>query len=154
MAMTGQGAKSLSDTQKQGLEEVLANYDPKNLSDDDAKSLVAQIKDVGLQPGRGLSEALGSVGIDARGLAQQAGLGDQGGPGGGKGGPGGVGGPGGGPGAKGPDSAAVQTLQSVVEQLKASMSDGDSEEDFAALLLQKLEEAGLDTSEPILDFRV
>lgn len=166
VSLMSQSAQSMTDTQKQELEEVLNSYDTENLTDDDAVSLVSEIKDLGISAGKDLTSALASAGLDARELADQAGLsgtggpggsGGPGGPGGGKGGPGGPGGPGGaggGQSASGPDSAAVQTLQSVVEQLQETYSEEDSEEDFTTLLLQELEAAGLDTSEPILDFRV
>ncbi|WP_299922840.1 hypothetical protein [uncultured Pelagimonas sp.] len=165
MGMMGQGSGSLSSDQKQGLDDVLSNYDTKNLSEHDAKAVVEAIKELGVQPGRGLAQALNGLGIDARELAQKAGLGapGEGGPGGGKGsggpggggGPGGPGRPGGSGGAQGPDSAAVQTLQSVVEQLQESLSESDDDTtDFTSLLLEKLDEAGVDTSAPIVDFRV
>ncbi len=168
MGMMGQGSSSLTSDQQQGLDDVLSNYDTKNLSDDDAKAVVEAIKELGLQPGRGLAQALSGAGIDARELAQQAGLGapgeggtgggkGQGGPGGSGGGgrPGGPNGPGGSGGVQGPDSAAVQTLQSVVEQLQDALSESDDDTtDFTSLLLEKLDEAGVDTSAPIVDFRV
>ncbi|WP_299937059.1 hypothetical protein [uncultured Pelagimonas sp.] len=168
MGMMGQGSGSLSSDQKQGLDDVLSNYDTKNLSYDDAKAVVEAIKELGVRPGHGLAQALNGLGIDARELAQKAGLGapGEGDLGGGKGpggtggpssggGPGGPGGPGGSGGAQGPDSAAVQTLQSVVEQLQESLSESDDDTtDFTSLLLEKLDEAGVDTSAPIVDFRV
>lgn len=155
----GQGQRNLTETQSSGLTEVLSNYDAENLSDDDAKALVEEIKDLGIQRGSGLTEALGEAGIDARGLAQQAGISGSSGsnapPEGGQGGgPGGPGGAGGGGGAKGPESAEVQTMQAVLEQLQASEKEADTDENFATLLLQSLEDAGLDTSQPIVDFRV
>jgi hypothetical protein len=149
------GARSLSETQKQGLDDLLSSYDAETLSDDDAKSLVEGIKDLDIQPGSALSGALGAAGFDARALATQAGIaGERGGPGRAEGPGGGGGGPGGAQGAKGPDSAAVQTLQSVLEQLEQSASETDSDEEFGALLTQALQEAGLDPSQSILDYHV
>lgn len=98
--------------------------------------LVENIRDPGIQPGRGLSEALAAAGIDAGELAQQAGLGRAEG----RNGPpsrGGKGGPGGGQGANGPDSVAVQPLQSVVEQLQEASAASETDEDFTSLLLQQ-----------------
>jgi hypothetical protein len=143
--------QSLSETQKQGLSELLSNYDAANLSDEDAKSLTDGIKELGIQRGKELAQALGDAGFDARALAEQAGLkGSQG-----QGGPNG-GSKGGTPpvDAKGPDSSAVQTLQSVVEQLQDLLEENTEDTDYSAKLTEILEESGLDPSEPILDYRV
>ncbi|MCG3268868.1 hypothetical protein [Yoonia sp. I 8.24] len=140
-------AQSLTDTQKQGLEDVLSNYDVENLSDSDAKEIVSQIEELGIAKGQGLASALGDAGIDARGLAEQAGIGGAEGNGGRPPPP-----PGGGP--KGPDEASISTLQSVVEQLQASVDASDEDVDFGTMLTQALEDAGLDTSSPIVDYRV
>lgn len=51
-----------------------------------------------------------------------------------------------------PDSPKVQTLASIVAEVLADTDDIPPEEDFTTMLLQKLEEAGLDTSRPIVDF--
>lgn len=51
-----------------------------------------------------------------------------------------------------PDSPQVMTLASIVREVLASTDDIPPEEDFATMLLQKLDEAGLDTSTPIMDF--
>lgn len=154
------GAKPLSETQQQGLDDLLSIYDAETLSDEDARSLVEGIRDLEIQRGAALTEALGSAGFDARELAAQAGIagkpGGGGGPGGAGGPPpagGGGGGPGGAQGSKGPDSAAVQALQSIVEQLEEEASETDADTDFSSLLQQALEDAGIDTSQPILDFR-
>lgn len=164
MGMISQGTGTLTDTQQQNLVEVLGNYDTNKLSDDDAKALVNEIKELGLQQNRGLAEALGSAGIDVGELAQQAGIAAPGGQGGAGGPPGGAGGPpgggkggppggGGAQGAKGPDSAAVQTMQSIVDELQEAASDSD-EEDFSTLLIERLQAAGLDTSQPIVDYLI
>ncbi|MEP2920765.1 hypothetical protein [Sulfitobacter sp.] len=144
----GQNASGLSDTQKAGLAQALQNYDVENLSDEDAKGLVSQIDELGIEAGRDLTAALGSVGIDAKALGDQAGGGPGGAGGRGKGGPPPAGA---GQGAKGPDSAAIETLQSVVEQLQEAT---ETEEDFSLVLLESLEAAGLDTSSPIVDYMV
>lgn len=51
-----------------------------------------------------------------------------------------------------PDSPQVQTLASIVQEVLAATDDIPPEEDFTAMLLQKLEEAGLDITAPIVDF--
>ncbi len=139
------GSQSLNDTEKQKLSDLLANYDTEDLSDEQAKEIVDGIKELDIAPGRGLAEALGTAGIDARALAEQAGLGAPGG----RGGPGGP--SGGGP--KGPDSSAVETLRSVVEELLEATSDEEDSSTFSTLLSEALEAAGVDTSSPVLDYK-
>ncbi len=99
----------LTDEQGQKLTDVLSQYDSKNLTNDDAKSLVAQIKEIGISSKSGLAQALDASGIDPRKLMAQAGQAGQGGTDGppsggppGGGGPGGMGGMGGMGGAGGP----------------------------------------------------
>lgn len=147
MAGMSSKAQSLTDAQKQGLDDVLSNYDAENLSDSDAKEIVSQIEELGITKGQGLASALDDVGIDARELAELAGIGGAEGKGDRPPPP-----PGGGP--KGPDEAAIATLQSVVEQLQASVDANDEDVDFGTMLTQALEDAGLDTSSPIVDYRV
>lgn len=154
-----QGVKTLSVDQKTGLTDLLSQYDTSDLSDEDAKSIVDGIKELGISSSRELASVLRDSGVDARGLAQQAGVGGKEGgppPGGGKGGPGGAGGPGGpggsggagqSSGAKGPDETAVQLLEEAV----AALAEG--EEDSTTSLSDLLQEAGVDVTQPIVDFR-
>jgi len=147
--------RSLNNTQQQGLTEALSNYDTDNLSDDDAKSLVSDIQDLGIQKGHALTEALSDAGIDANQLAEQAGIAGRDkptGPGGPGGGPGGGGGPSGAEASKG-NSAAIETLQSIVDQLQETATD-DDDLSFSEQLAQALEDAGIDTSTPIVDYRL
>lgn len=144
-----QNSSGLSDAQKTGLTEALAKIDVENISDEDATALVSAITELGVEAGRDLTSFLGGAGIDAKALGDQAGA--AGPPGGGRAGPPGGGGGGGPQGAKGPDSAAIETLQSVVEQLQ---EETETDEDFSLVLLESLEAAGLDTSSPIVDYMV
>lgn len=104
-----------------------------------------------------VADISGSQGIssESTGAASEK-TGAGGPPGGGRGGPpgGGTGGPppgGGGQGAKGPDSAAIATLQSVVEQQQEA---SETEADTSLVLRASLEAAGLDTSSPTVDYKV
>lgn len=144
MGPMGQGQATLTTTQQDGLTQLLAQYDAENLSDDDAKALVSGIQELGIKPGSGLTTALADAGIDARGLAEQAGLGKPPPPGGG----------GGAQGSSGPDSAAVETLRSIVETLQAEAEEGETEFDFTTALIERMEEAGLNPYQPTLDYRV
>lgn len=135
--------RPLDGGQKQGLSDLLSNYDAENLSESDAKELVAGISGLGIKPGRGLQTALAEAGIDARKLADQAGVPLQNGPGGRGGKPA--------EGAAGVNSAAVEVLEAVLDAMK-DWEDA-TDEDFQLLLAAELEEAGLDPDQPILDIR-
>lgn len=150
---------SLTEDQSTKLTDTLANYDADNLSDDDAKALVSAIKEMGITAGSGLTDALAGAGIDARELADQAGIGGggpsgAGGPPGGAGGPPGGGGPGG-PGGGGGGSAVSEVdeaVLSLVQEAVDSYAESDTEESFADILAAKLTENGYDSSQPIVDF--
>jgi hypothetical protein len=55
---------TLSDAQKKSLQSILSQYDPKNLTSDQAGSIFEQLRKVGIQPGQGLKDALESAGFD------------------------------------------------------------------------------------------
>ncbi|SNR61416.1 hypothetical protein [Puniceibacterium sediminis] len=149
----------LTQNQSTKLAETLSRYDADNLSDDDAKALVTSIRELGIKAGSGLADALGAAGIDAGDLAQKAGIGGPGGPPGGKGGPGGPppggkGGPppGGGQGAKGVESVDEAVVSLIKDAAEAYEASEDEESSFADILAAKLEEAGYDPSQPVVDF--
>ena len=139
-----QSSQPLSDDQKQMLNEALTQYDATNLSNEDAKSLVSEISGLGISKGDALTTALTDAGFDPKDLADKAGLSRGEGP------------P---PPAtnglesKGPDSDEVQALLSIVNDLRVKVEEGGAEGDFATLLSAALDEAGIDTTKPIVDFR-
>lgn len=132
---------TLTEEQSTGLSDLLKEYDASDLSDDDAKAIVAQIKELGIAPGSGLSDALAAAGIDARDLADQAGIG--GGPNGKSGPP-----PGGGEGRGTVNSDAVALIAEVLE----SMETDESETSFIETLKQRMEDQGISSSDPIIDY--
>lgn len=125
----------LSEDQKSGLAEVLSGYDPKGLSQDDARSMVSQISELGIRSGRGLSRALADAGFDAQNLARAARIRRP---------------------APPPDAVvydihnrpAVKVLKEVVSSLQ-----GTDEATFKAQLAAKLDAAGIDGTKPVVDFR-
>ncbi|MEP2642784.1 hypothetical protein [Roseobacter sp.] len=138
----------LTEEQSTKLTKALTEYDTENLSDDDAKALVSTIKELGIAPSAGLAKALSEAGIDARELAEQAGI-SGGGPGGPGGGPGGPGRPDGQSGSSsGVDEAVLSLIQEATESYEAS----EIEESFADILAATLTENGYDSSQPTVDF--
>lgn len=67
-------ARSLSDEQSSAVSSILENYDADNLSADDAKDIASQLKDAGIQPGKGLADAMAQNGFDAREVGKLAGI--------------------------------------------------------------------------------
>ncbi|MEP1792976.1 hypothetical protein [Parasphingorhabdus sp.] len=137
-------ANRLTETQSQQLTEVLSNYDPDALSDDDAKNLVSEIKELGIQPSTGLANALSEVGTNAKDLGEKAGVKEGPHPSGGKKGPP----PEGGRGVESVDDALISLISDAVETYETS----EESESLWSILETSLEEAGYDTSESLVDF--
>lgn len=126
VARAGQATTSV--TQKQIVDRMLSRYDTTGMTRGEAVAQAAVVEDTGLAPVR---EAVRATDKDeaprdrTRTDRQHPGW---------------------------PDSLRVQTLASIVREVLASTDDIPPEEDFTTMLLQKLEEAGLDTSAPIVDY--
>jgi hypothetical protein len=126
---TGFSAK-LSEEQKSAAEEILAQYDPEALSEEDVDAIKQQLRDAGIGPSRDLKDLLQEAGFDAEQFKPK-------GPGGEAGGPGGPGGapP---PPAEGLSEEVLKTLASIFEEYDA---ENLSEDDLSAIQ-QKLQDAG------------
>jgi hypothetical protein len=157
-----QQSSKLTEQQGQKLTELLTNYDADNLSENDAKEIVSQIKELGIKPGSGLASALETSGIDAKGLAELAGIQGaegakpSGGPPGG-GGPGGSGGPPPGGGGKGRDSVDDTAVSLIADALESytsatSSTSESTTESFWSVLEPALQAAGYDTTKSVIDF--
>jgi hypothetical protein len=150
-------ASKLTDQQGQKLTELLTNYDAENLSEKDAKEIVSQIKELGIKSGSGLASALETAGIDAKGLAEKAGIqGPQGGqpngpPPGGGGGPGGAGRPPPGGGGKGRDSVDETAVSLIADAVK-TYNSSDTSDSLWSVLEPELQNAGYDTTKSVIDF--
>ena len=126
----------LTDQQRAKLSEVLSGYDAKALTDDHTAAIAAQIKDLGIAPGRGLTTALTDAGFDARTLTAAL-------P---KDGP---------PPAKpedpGPGSVDKEAVARVVKILESYDSAGEGG-DVWSDLFEELDASGIDSAKPIVDF--
>jgi hypothetical protein len=65
-------AMELSEDQQSQVLSILSKYDPENITAEDAKSIFSQFSDVGIQPMKGLKEAIESAGFDAEKLVSLA----------------------------------------------------------------------------------
>lgn len=138
--LSARGSAELTNDQSNSLKELLAEYDAENLTTSDAKDIVTQIQELGIRPGASLAEGLKDAGFDPEGLRQQAGIE-------GPRGPNGSGGPS--QGLSQESVAALETLQSILSEYEGETLD---DTDWQSIM-EQLEEAGVDTSRPIVDFR-
>ncbi|UWQ97710.1 hypothetical protein K3729_09420 [Rhodobacteraceae bacterium S2214] len=135
---------SITSQQAEKLTTFLADYDSSKLTESDAKKIVTQIKEIGIRPGSGLESLLSDNGIDAKDLANQAGI---------KGGdrppppPPPEGGQGGSQSKGSVDTGIVALIADAVE----AFAETDDAETVWSLLQPALEEAGYDTSQQMID---
>jgi hypothetical protein len=59
---------SLTDDQKQTIADILSEYDPENITEEDAQEIFEKFKDAGITPARGMKEAIEAAGFDAEDL--------------------------------------------------------------------------------------
>lgn len=70
--------QNLTADQKTHISEVLGQFDPENLTESDAKSIVEAFSEAGITPGSGLASAMGDLGYDAKSVGDLANIQDQG----------------------------------------------------------------------------
>lgn len=64
MGMQPRTASALTDEQKATVTSILSEYDPENVTEEDAKSIFEAFKEAGIQPGAGLKETVEAAGFD------------------------------------------------------------------------------------------
>lgn len=127
---SGGFAARLSEEQKSAAEEILSQYDPESLSDEDVDAIKQQLRDAGIGPSRDLKDLLDEAGFDAEQFRPK--------------GPGGPGGPGGG--LEGAPPPPPQLSDDQLQTLASIFEGYDSEtltEDDLLEIQQKLQDAGL-----------
>ncbi len=71
-SMMGAGMRSktqsLTEDQQSKIQTILSQYDPENVSTEDAKAIFQAFKDAGIKPARGMKEAIEAAGFDAEDL--------------------------------------------------------------------------------------
>ncbi|MBU2881724.1 hypothetical protein KO525_11940 [Psychrosphaera sp. B3R10] len=70
--------QSLTADQKTQISDVLGQFDPENLTESDAKSIVEAFSEAGITPGSGLASAMGELGYDAKTVGDLANVEQQG----------------------------------------------------------------------------
>ena len=76
---TPQGSQTLSSSEEESISSILSQYDASNLSEDDAKSIVAALQEEGIEPSKELESIMDEAGFDAQEIGTLAGVGAQGG---------------------------------------------------------------------------
>lgn len=147
---------ALTSDQGNKLTDILSKYDAKNVTTTDAKAIAAQVKELGIEQGKALAEAMKTQGFDASAIGSMVAQDKSGGKADGKGGPEGSRPPPPPPppgetGAKGGvDDTAVSLLAEVI----ASYDGTEMTEETWAEAMQTLAEKGVDLSKSMVDIRV
>ncbi len=130
--------KELTDDQIQTITDILSQYDPDNVSDEDAKAIFQAFEDAGITPAKGMKEAIEAAGFDAedlrsRGMSEAGMM----------------------PPPPPEDSnssinlSALQSLQEILNQYDlTNLSDSDQES-----LLSQLEDSGLVFPGSVIDIK-
>ncbi len=131
--------KELTEDQTSKIAEILSQYDPENVSDEDAKAIFATFKEAGINPAKGMKEAIEAAGFDADDLRAR-GMGDQGmmpPP------------PPQSSSAQGINLSALKSLQEILSQYDLSnLSDNDQSD-----LTSKLQELGFISTGSVIDIK-
>ena len=64
--------KALTADQQTLISETLSEFDPENISESDALSIVETFSEAGIQPGAGLEQAMAELGYDAKAIGEIA----------------------------------------------------------------------------------
>ncbi|WP_155731016.1 hypothetical protein [Pseudoalteromonas luteoviolacea] len=70
----GRPDNQLSAEQSDTIKATLEQFDPQNLSEEDAKSIVETFKEAGIKPGKALAEHMSELGFDAKAVGELAGV--------------------------------------------------------------------------------
>jgi len=130
--------RALTDEQKSKIADILSEYDPENITEEDAKEIFSKFKEAGIEPARGMKEAIEEAGFDAEEL-RTLGMGEEGAPPPPPPSPGGQ--------ASKINSEGLQLLQSILNQYDLSNLTAEKEEE----LLSSLNQAGFMQSGSLLN---
>lgn len=119
------------------LQKFLSIYYPTNVASGEAQKIVTEIKEAGINPGKGLAEAMAAEGFDAKAVGDASKPeGDRPPPSNGEGGPNGK-----------VNSAAISLLSDIID----SFSDEEMTSENWASVLARLEENGVNLFDSKVD---
>lgn len=130
----GPRPQPITEDQKEFVESALAEFDPDNLTEDDAQAIVEAFKDAGIQPGKELAELMAEAGFDAKEVGDLAGVRPPGPP---PGGQGAIGGP-------IFTDEMLGTLESLLEEYGSDELDDEAKD---SILQSMQEKFGLESSD-------
>jgi hypothetical protein len=120
VSTTAQGQSGgLTYAQQEVINSTLSNLDPDNLTQSDAKNIVATFEEAGIRPSKELESAMSELGFDAREVGDLAGVGKPQG--------------GGGPGMMPPPVSEEE--ESYISELLESLLDSSSEDSSLSSLM-------------------
>jgi hypothetical protein len=127
----------LTEDQQSKIQTILSQYDPENVSTEDAKAIFKAFSDAGIKPARGMKEAIEAAGFDAddlrtkgmpEGMSPQRTTNSS---------------------SSGVNLSALQSLQEILSQFDLK----NLSEDNASSLSSKLQELGLMSSGSVIDLK-
>ena len=74
MGMQFGQSRELTSAQKSTVQDILSNYDPENITEEDAQEIFAAFEEAGISPMKGMKEAIEEAGFDAEDLRTKAGI--------------------------------------------------------------------------------
>ncbi|WP_426358191.1 hypothetical protein ACPUVO_17395 [Pseudocolwellia sp. HL-MZ19] len=137
-ALTAENQQLISDT--------LSQFDPDNLTEADALSIIETLSEAGIQPGQGLESALSELGFDAKSIGELAGVSES---------------EGSRPPPPPPPQQSTEEISDLVdfvttlleEKLAESADDSLSDEDKESIYAQINEKFGFDSDDSIIDLK-
>lgn len=123
----------LTEEQKDKIDEILSEYDPENITEEQAKEIFEKFREAGIQPAAGMKEAIEEAGFDAEQL-REWGMPD-------------IGNLGYSSSSQGVNASALQSLQTILNQYDFSNLSSEKQESLYA----QLQSAGLLYSGTIID---
>lgn len=114
--------RGLNDEQGTVVSDTLSQFDPQNLSTEDAQSIVAAFQDAGIKPGKALASAMEEAGFDAKQVGELAGVEKPKGP---------------------PPRPLSEEQNSVIESVLSDFDAGDITEGDARTIVTAFQDAGI-----------
>lgn len=132
-------AQPLTSEQTELMSETLSQFDPENLTAEDAQSIVAAFQGAGIQPGQEMQELMADAGFDA------GQVGEMGRPEGGR--------PPGPPPQGGVEQVNTEDVVSYLDELLADYSEQLSDDDKESILSSVQQQFGLAQSDSLLSVK-
>lgn len=132
-------AQPLTTEQSELMNETLSQFDPENLTAEDAQSIVTAFQEAGIQPGQEMQELMAEAGFDA------AQVGEMGRPEGGR--------PPGPPPQGGVEQVNTDDVVSYLDELLENYSEQLNDEDKESILASVQEKFGLSQSDSLLSVK-